>query len=114
MCFLPTGSPATVTVPAPPVRMPLRVEDEGGLAGAVGTEQGDPLAAPDGQVHPEEGLVAVGVGVREAADVEGGRRGHRKVRPRRQIRRAVSGSAAAHVHWARVAVTSSRTGMVPV
>ncbi len=95
----------------------VQVQDEGGLAGAVRAEQGDPLAAPDGQVHPEEGLVAVGVGVGEAAHVEGGgssrRRGHR-VRPRRQIRRAASGSAAACAHWARVAVTSSRTGIVPV
>lgn len=85
--------------------------------GAVGAEEGDPLAAPDGQVDAEQGLVAVGVRVREAVYVERGdgrRRGGHRVHPRRRIRRAVRGSAAAYAHWARVAVTSSMTGMVPV
>ena len=48
------------------------MQHERGLAGAVGAEQGDPLAAVDVQVHPEQRLVAVGVGVGEAAYVEDG------------------------------------------
>ena len=56
----------------------VEVQHQRGLAGAVGAEQGDPLAAVDVQVHAEQRLVAVGVGEGEAADVEDGRhfRGH--------------------------------------
>ena len=69
-CFA-TGSPATVTDPAPPVEDAVEVQDEGGLAGAVGAEQRDPLAAPDGQVDAEQGLMAVGVGEGEPGHLEG-------------------------------------------
>ena len=48
------------------------MEDQGGLAGTVGSEQRDPLPLVHVQVDPEERLVAVGVGVGEAADVEHG------------------------------------------
>lgn len=86
------------------------------FAGAVGAEQGDPFAPGDREIHPEERLVAVGVGVGEAADFEGRRGGggltHR-VHPSRHTARASTGSAAAWAHWAREAVTSSMTGMAP-
>ena len=51
----------------------VEVQHQRRLAGAVGAEQGDPLAPVDVQVHAEQRLVAVGVGEREAADVEDGR-----------------------------------------
>lgn len=93
------------------------MEDEGGLARTVGTEECDAFAAGHGQVDAEEGLMAVGVGVGEAADLEGRRGGGGQahtVHPSRQTTRASTGSAAACAHWVRVAVTSSITGMVPV
>ena len=46
------------------------MQHQGGLAGAVGTEQRDPLALVDVEVDAEERLVAVGVGERQALDVE--------------------------------------------
>ena len=46
------------------------MQHQGGLAGAVGAEQRDPLALVDVQVDAEQGLVPVGVGEGEAADVE--------------------------------------------
>ena len=46
------------------------MQHQRGLAGAVGAEQRDPLAAVDVQVDAEERLVAVGVGEGQAADVE--------------------------------------------
>ena len=48
----------------------VEVQHQRGLAGAVGAEQRDPLAAVDVQVDAEQRLVAVGVGEGEAADVE--------------------------------------------
>ena len=76
---------------------PVEVQHQRGLAGAVGTEQGDPLAPVDVQVDPEERLVAVGVGVRQPAHVQHGdghqrsalvglRVGHRAVVPTGQHR----------------------------
>ena len=65
-----TGSPLTATVPAPGGEDAVEVQHQRGLAGAVGAEQRDPLAPVDVQVDPEQRLVAVGVGVGEAADVE--------------------------------------------
>ncbi|CAM5394428.1 hypothetical protein SCYAM73S_00847 [Streptomyces cyaneofuscatus] len=96
------------------------MQDERGLARAVGAEDRDTLTAPHGEVHPEEGLVAVGVGVGEAADIERGGggpgilrgEGHR-VHPSRQTASASTGRAAAYAHWVRSAVTSSITGIVP-
>ena len=65
-CRFPTGSPATRDGAGARVEDAVEVQDEGGLARAVGAEQGDAFAAADGQVDAEEGLVAVGVGVGEA------------------------------------------------
>ena len=48
----------------------VEVQHQRGLAGAVRPEQRDPLALVDVQVDAEQRLVAVGVGVGEAADVE--------------------------------------------
>jgi hypothetical protein len=48
------------------------MEDEGGLARTVGPEQRHPLSGVDVQVDTEQGLVPVGVGVGESADVEDG------------------------------------------
>ncbi len=54
---------------------PVEVVHERGLAGAVRAEQRDALAGLEAEVDAEERLVAVGVGVREAADLQHG--GHR-------------------------------------
>lgn len=93
------------------------MEDERGLARSVGAEERHAFAAAHGQVDAEEGLVAVGVGVGEAADLEGrcggGGQAH-TVHPSRHTTRASTGSAAACAHWVREAVTSSITGIVPV
>lgn len=95
------------------------------LARAVRTEQRDPLAARDGEVHAEQGLVPVGVGEGEAGDVEGGgrvghgggrRAGHwvgHNVHPSRHTTSAAHGRASAYDHCARDAVTSSITGIEP-
>ncbi|CAM5559858.1 hypothetical protein STENM223S_09510 [Streptomyces tendae] len=99
------------------------MEHEGRLARAVRPEQRDPLAARDGEVHAEQGLVPVGVGEGEAGDVEGGGRvghgaaghgvvGHR-VHPSRQTTSAAHGRVSAYDHCAREAVTSSITGIEP-
>ncbi len=48
----------------------VEVQHEGGLAGAVGAEHGDPLAALHLEVDAEERLVAVGVGERHRLQVE--------------------------------------------
>ena len=48
----------------------VEVQHQRGLAGAVGAEQGDALALVDVEVDAEQRLVAVGVGEREAVDVE--------------------------------------------
>ena len=48
----------------------VEVQHQRRLAGAVGAEQRDPLALVDVQVDAEQGLVAVGVGVGQAAHVE--------------------------------------------
>ncbi|CAM5447984.1 hypothetical protein SVIOM74S_04723 [Streptomyces violarus] len=46
------------------------MEHEGRLAGAVRAEQRDPLAARDGEVDAEEGLVPVGVGEGQTGHVQ--------------------------------------------
>ena len=46
------------------------MQHQGGLAGTVGAEQRHPLAAPDGQVDTEQGLVAVRVGERQPGDLQ--------------------------------------------
>ena len=53
--------------PSPAAQDAVEVQDERGLAGAVGAEQRDPLAALRRQVDAEQRLVAVGVGEGEAA-----------------------------------------------
>ena len=50
----------------------VEVEDQGGLARAVGAEQRHPFPGVDVQVDTEQGLVSVRVGVGEAADIEDG------------------------------------------
>ena len=70
MLSLVTGSPLTATLPAPAVEDAVEVQHQRGLAGTVGAEQRDPLAAVDVQVDAEQRLVAVGVGEGEPADVE--------------------------------------------
>ena len=72
MFSLVTGSPLTATLPGAGGEDAVEVQHQRGLAGAVGAEQGDPLAPVDVQVHAEQRLVAVGVGEGEAADVEDG------------------------------------------
>ena len=67
-----TGSPLTDDRAATGGEDAVEVEHQGGLAGAVGTEQRDPLAAVDVEVDAEERLVAVGVGEGEVLDVEHG------------------------------------------
>lgn len=89
------------------------MQHEGGLPGAVRPEQRHPFAARDGEVDAEQGLVPVGIGEREAGDLQGsGNSGH-KIHPNRQTTRADDGSARAYDHSARDAVTSSMTGIEP-
>jgi hypothetical protein len=40
----------------------IEVQDERGLSRAVGSEEGDPLSAPDGEVHTTQRDVPVRVG----------------------------------------------------
>ena len=70
-----TGSPLDRDGPGARGEDAVEVQHQRGLARPVGPEQGDPLALVDVQVDPEQGLVAVGVGVGEAADVQD-RRAH--------------------------------------
>ena len=70
-----TGRPLTATDAGAGGEDAVEVQHQRGLAGAVGPEQGDPLARVDVQVDAEQRLVAVGVGVGEAADVEDGGHG---------------------------------------
>ena len=69
------GRPAardTETVPGAGGEDAVEVQHQRGLAGAVGAEQGDPLALVHVEVDAEQRLVAVGVGEGQAADVEDG------------------------------------------
>ena len=56
------------------------MQHQGGLPGTVGAEQRHPFAGVDMQAHAEQSLVAVGVRVRQTADVEDGRR-HERSKP---------------------------------
>ena len=56
--------------PGPGRQDAVEVQHERGLAGAVGPEQGHPLAAVHMEVHPEQRLVPTGVGVGDAPEVE--------------------------------------------
>ena len=67
-----TGSPETATLPRPGHQDAVEVQHERGLAGAVGAEQRDPLALVDVEVDAVQRLVAVGVGVGDALQVEDG------------------------------------------
>ena len=67
-----TGRPDTVTVPQSGHQDAVEVQHERGLAGTVGAEQRDPLALVDVQVDAVQRLVAVGVGERDALQVEDG------------------------------------------
>ena len=134
-CRLPTGQPGDRHRAGAAVEDAVEVQDEGGLARAVRAEQGDPLAAGDGQVDAEQGLVAVGVGegqTQRGPAAPRGEAGRRTVRSRQCViagpvrpadvtasiragrRQAADGRAKAYDHWARDAVTSSMTGMEPV
>ena len=58
-----TGRPDTDDRPGAGGEDAVEVEHQGGLAGAVGPEQGDAFALVHVEVDAEQGLVAVGVGV---------------------------------------------------
>ncbi len=101
------------------------MQHEGRLAGAVRPEQRDPFAARDREVHAEQGLMAVGIGEGEAGDLQGSSAhgihpttagegvGIHSVHPTTHTASAAAGRAKAYDHWARVAVTSSITGIAP-
>ncbi len=69
---LSTGIPETLTVPAPAVRIPLRCSTSVVLPAPLGPSRATRSPLVHVQVDAEERLVAVGVGVGEAADLEYG------------------------------------------
>ena len=107
-----TGSPGHRDRPGARGEDAVEVQDEGGLAGAVGSEEGDAFALVHMEVHAEQRLVAVGVGVREAAHVEDGG-GHRATTTS-SVASAAAGSMPAARHCAAVAVAGWVTGSEPV
>ena len=72
----------------------VEVQHERGLACAVRTEDGHPLALVHGQVDAEEHLAAVGVGVGQPLDLQQ-RRGHRTAHATAATTMAAAGSAKA-------------------
>src|SRR6185369_4100478 len=95
----------------------VEMEDEGGLAGAVRAEQRDPLAFVDPEVDAEERAVAVGVGERDASDIECGDvergRAHASTQAIVAITAPTAGSASATSHCSAGAEWSSTIGIVP-
>ena len=69
---LATGSPEMVTLPRPGIKMPLRCSTSVVLPAPLGPEQRDPLALVHVEVDAVQRLVAVGVGVGDALQVEDG------------------------------------------
>ena len=87
-------------------------EDQRRLAGAVGAEDGDPLACRDREIDAPQGLVPVGIGERKVAHLERGRR-HACTD---QATRATSVAAAGHarqVNHAQGVAAGLRTGSEP-
>ena len=68
-----TGSPPTLDAAGAGAQDAVEVQHQRRLARPVRPEQRDPLTGLDAQVDPVQGLVAVGVGERHAADVQGRR-----------------------------------------
>ena len=106
-----TGSPETVTDAGARREDAVEVQHQRRLAGAVRAEQGDPLPRVHVQVDPEQGLVAPGVGVGHAAQVE-----HGHAHPSRTptvTTAATAAGARASAHWAGVATSGAVTGIRP-
>ena len=89
----------------------VEVQHERGLAGAVRTEHGDPLAAGHPQVDAAEGVAPVGVPVREPAGRD--RRAHPG--PPRTARAGTSASATAarNIRSARASRRGAAAGIAP-
>ena len=87
------------------------MQHERGLAGAVRPEQGDALTLVHMEVHAEQRLVAVRIGIGQAADVQDGRA--HSATARAIVARASPGSVPACAHCAGVAVTLWVTGIRP-
>ena len=90
----------------------VEVQDEGRLAGAVGAEDRDPLAAGDGEVHAEQRLVPVRIGERQVADLEHDV-AHGVTTAVRQISVAASGAIIALAHSSEAGAVVSVAGSDP-
>ena len=89
----------------------VEVQHQRRLAGAVRPQQGDPLARVHVQVDTEQRLVATGVRVGHAAQVE-----HGHAHPSRTPTVTTAATAAgdrASAHWAGVATSGATTGIRP-
>ena len=87
------------------------MQHQRGLAGPVRAEQRHPLPRVHVQVDAEQGLVATGVGVGHAAQVE-----HRDAHPSRTPTLTTAATTAgdrASAHWAGVATSGAVTGIRP-
>jgi hypothetical protein len=80
--------PSTVTLPEVGRTMPH--VDEGGLAGAVGAEQGENLAAADVDAHRLQGGKPGGVGLGQPGDRDHRRKSTRIARRRFQLQSMAS------------------------
>ena len=105
--------PGDLHAAAPAAQDAVEVQHQGGLAGAVGPEQRDPLAALDAQVDAVERLVSVGVGEREVLDEQGGG-GHPSSRPDARTAAAPRGRARAVSHAWRGTAADGAPGIRPV
>lgn len=88
------------------------MEGERGLAGAIGTEERDPLALGDRQIDTPQRLPPIRVGEPETADFQ-----HRDHEPTNAITAtttATVGATRATSHWVLVARRRSSTGISPV
>ena len=92
----------------------VQVQDERGLAGAVRTEERDPLPRRDREIDAEQRLGAVGVGERQAGDLERGGVGHRVPQAATQIASATAGTQHAASHIAGLAAVDTNAGISPV
>ena len=87
------------------------MQDQGGLARAVGAEQRDALALVHMEIYAEQGLVTVGVGVGQPAHLED--RAAHSATARAIVARASPGSMPACAHCVGVAVALWVTGIRP-
>ena len=92
----------------------VEVQDQRGLAGAVGPEQRDPLALGDRQVDAKQGLVAIGVGEGQAGHLQGRGLGHEAIQAALAVMSAAKGSTAAVAQADAVAGRASISGSDPV